>query len=65
MTYFSNDMVASLSQAVPDDDAGTTRTLENTYMLDAGERVSTIPPCGEGLRPDVRRECRHVPRTSQ
>ena len=47
--YYADDMVASLSQVVPDGDTGSTKSLTNTYALDASERVSVITAATNGV----------------
>lgn len=47
--YFADDMVASLSQVVPNDDTNGTMTFANTYELDAAERVSVITAATDGV----------------
>ena len=47
--YYADDMVASLTQVVPDEVTGSTKSLTNTYALDASERVSMITAAADGV----------------
>ena len=42
ITYHANDMVASIQQAIPNADTGTSEAHKQTFALDAGDRISII-----------------------